>query len=218
MWREALIAMLTNANAFNPVVEDWTPECQAEEVRQRETCDYCLYVITPKMTGTYSIAEAVDDSNKRPERTIFCFLTEDVGGFFEPHQIKSLSQVGKMIEANGGRWFGTLHQVATFLNKPASEIKSGVQNFVSKGIDFGHALAALKQGKSIAREGWNGKGMYLYYVPAASYAAVTDAARKEFGELVPYGAYVAMKTAQNNVVPWQPSQADMVSNDWAILD
>ena len=47
---------------FNPVVDDWTPECQDEEIRQRELCDYCLYTITPKMTDVYSIAEVVDDS------------------------------------------------------------------------------------------------------------------------------------------------------------
>ena len=39
-----------------------------EEIKQRAECDFCLYVITPKMTGVYSIAEVVDDSNKRPEQ------------------------------------------------------------------------------------------------------------------------------------------------------
>lgn len=46
---------------FNPVVDDWTEECYQEELFQRNICDHCLYVITPLMTGTYSIAEAVDD-------------------------------------------------------------------------------------------------------------------------------------------------------------
>lgn len=32
---------------------------------------------TPKMTGTYSIAEVIDDSNKRPDKTVFCILEFD---------------------------------------------------------------------------------------------------------------------------------------------
>jgi len=52
-WRDKLIPLL-DIKFFNPVVEDWTPECQDEEIRQREECDFCLYVITPKMTGVYS--------------------------------------------------------------------------------------------------------------------------------------------------------------------
>ena len=70
-WREELIPKLT-IDYFDPVVEDWTPECQQEEIRQREICDIVLHVITPKMKGAYAIAEAVDDSNKRPDRTAFC--------------------------------------------------------------------------------------------------------------------------------------------------
>lgn len=217
-WREALIAMLTNnVDAFNPVVADWTPECQAEEIRRRETSDFALYVITPKMTGTYSIAEAVDDSNKRPEKTIFCFLHSDGEEVFAGHQVKALNAVAKLIASNGAQYLPDLEHVANFLNRPIASIQQ-VQGFESQGVDFGHALAAAKAGKCIAREGWNGKGMYLYYVPAASYAAATDAARKEFGDMVPYGAYIAMKTAQNNVVPWLASQTDVLANDWVVLD
>jgi hypothetical protein len=69
-WREKLIPML-KINYFNPVVDEWTPECQEEEIRQKEICDYCLYTITNEMTGVYSIAKAVDDSNKRPEKNHF---------------------------------------------------------------------------------------------------------------------------------------------------
>ena len=76
-WRDKLIKML-EIDYFNPVVDDWTEECYQEELRQREICDYCLYVITPRMTGVYSIAEVVDDSNKRPEKTIFCLLEYDL--------------------------------------------------------------------------------------------------------------------------------------------
>lgn len=85
-------------------------------------------------------------------------------------------------------------------------------------MDFGVAIMNLKEGRRVARRGWNGKGMYLYYVPAAAYPPSTDVAREAFGgEPVPYGAYIAMKTAQGNVVPWLASQTDMLAEDWIIL-
>ncbi|WP_122639856.1 nucleoside 2-deoxyribosyltransferase domain-containing protein [Romboutsia sp. Marseille-P6047] len=128
-WREELIELL-EIDYFNPVVDDWTEERMKEEIRQRETCDYCLYVITPRMTGVYSIAEVVDDSNKRPERTVFCVLKEDVNPalnyttaigtsthiYFNKGQLKSLEQVGKMVRKNGGKYFRTLEDVAEYLN------------------------------------------------------------------------------------------------------
>lgn len=85
-------------------------------------------------------------------------------------------------------------------------------------MNFSEALDLIKQGKKLARSGWNGKGMFLYHVPANEYAAVTDVAKKEFGEKVPYGAYIAMKTAQNNVVPWLASQTDLLADDWEIVE
>ncbi len=101
-WRDKLIPLL-NINFFNPVVKDWTPECQEQEIRERHTADIVLYVITPKMTGIYSIAEVVDDSNKCPAKTVFCFIEEDDNQVFTTHQKKSLVQVGKMVVANGGK-------------------------------------------------------------------------------------------------------------------
>jgi hypothetical protein len=62
-WRDELIALLKNCNVewFNPIVEDWTPECQANEENEKNNkCNVHLYVITPEMQGVYSIAEIVN--------------------------------------------------------------------------------------------------------------------------------------------------------------
>lgn len=118
-WRERLIPQLP-IDHFNPVVDDWTPECMAEERKQRENCDFCLYVITPKMTGTYSIAEAVDDSNKRPEKTVFCFLEGDDGEYFTPGQLKSLDQVGLLISRNGCAVYSSLEALPHHFSSAAS--------------------------------------------------------------------------------------------------
>lgn len=86
-------------------------------------------------------------------------------------------------------------------------------------MDFGKAIECLKQGKKVAREGWNGKGMFLYYVPANKYPATTDIGKSisDDNGLVDYGAYIAMKTAQGNVVPWLASQTDVLAEDWKVL-
>jgi hypothetical protein len=117
-WRNRIISMLKVEN-FNPVVEDWTLDCMAEEIRQRETCDIILYVITPKMTGVYSVAEVVDDSNKRPYRTVFVRLRDDGDSKFDEGQWRSLGAVAQMVEKNGAAVFTDLKSAALAINKCA---------------------------------------------------------------------------------------------------
>ena len=114
-WRNRIIPML-EVGFFNPVVDDWTPDCMAEELRQREECDVCLYVITPKMTGVYSVAEVIDDSNKRPARTVFVRLRDDGDEKFTDGQWKSLGAVAQMVERNGGTAFDSLKSAALHIN------------------------------------------------------------------------------------------------------
>lgn len=62
-WRDELIKKLRNFNCewFNPVVKNWTPECQEiEEDEKNNKCNVHLYVITPEMKGVYSIAEIIN--------------------------------------------------------------------------------------------------------------------------------------------------------------
>lgn len=88
-------------------------------------------------------------------------------------------------------------------------------------FDFGSAICLLKEGLKVARKGWNGKDMFLYYVPASAYPAQRNNKATLAGmfpdDMVPYGAYIAMKTAQGNVVPWLASQTDMLAEDWLIV-
>ena len=114
-WRESLIPML-QINYFNPVVPDWNDEAYQRELHERATCDFCLYVLTPAMEGYYSIAEVVDDSNKRPDKTVFCVLQSENGLEFSEKQMKSWSAVLKMVAKNGGRIATSLEDVAEILN------------------------------------------------------------------------------------------------------
>lgn len=97
-------------------------------------------------------------------------------------------------------------------NYESVEIESG-------NLTFGHAIAAAKAGHKVARKGWNGKGMFAYIVPAASYPAQTDMIKSVFGDdLVPYRAYWALKTAQGDVATWAPSGSDSIAEDWCIVE
>lgn len=115
MWRDYVMPKL-NIDYYNPVVDDWNEKAYQQELHEREHCDYCVYVLTPKMTGVYSIAEVVDDSNKRPTKTIYCMLLKDEGDEFTKAQGKSLRAVGRMVEDNGGQWFESLDDMVLFLN------------------------------------------------------------------------------------------------------
>jgi hypothetical protein len=118
-WRDKIIPKL-DIDYFNPVVENWTPKCKEEELKVRATADYLLYVISPAMTGVYSIAEVTDDSNKFPKKTIFYYLTTDVVSGksykFTDGQIKSLDSVGMMVQSNGGKWFKSLDEIISYIN------------------------------------------------------------------------------------------------------
>jgi Nucleoside 2-deoxyribosyltransferase like len=119
-WRDWMIPQL-KIDYFNPVVEDWTPECQQEEIKQRQTCDLVLYFLTQRMKGVYSIAEVVDDSNKRPEKTIFALDLAGLQDYWEEDQVKSIMQVAKMVEANGGKVITHPEHVVEYLNQFAEK-------------------------------------------------------------------------------------------------
>ena len=72
-------------------------------------------------------------------------------------------------------------------------------------MDFEKALIALKLGHRVARAGWNGKGMFVFLTEAWH---AGDIAGRPF---------VAMKTAQGDLVPWLCSQTDMLAEDWTFV-
>lgn len=83
-------------------------------------------------------------------------------------------------------------------------------------MDFGDAIRAMKAGKRVAREGWNGKGMFLFLVGGSTFTVNREPLMSIMGEgtQVQYHAHIDMKTAQGYIVPWLASQADMLSEDW----
>lgn len=114
-WRDELISKL-EIDYFNPVVDEWNEKAQLNEITQKETSDFLLFVLTPMMEGFFSVAEVVDASNKASDRTVFCVLDSDGGKSWSDFQVKSLGAVERMVKENGAHVFDSLDEVADFLN------------------------------------------------------------------------------------------------------
>lgn len=105
---------------------------------------------------------------------------------------------------------------------------------------FGDALVALKDGRRVARAGWNGKGMWLALTPGSEIKPEwqvvdtgTEEVREESSNLrgaaghlwladrpgkVRIGAHIDMRAADGSlVIGWLASQTDMLAEDWAVL-
>jgi hypothetical protein len=104
-WRQELIPLLeeNGIEYFNPVVEDWTPECQQiEEDEKNNKCNVHLYVITPAMQGVYSIAEIVNSAHQanfygtKVERCLF-FVLKNSENVWTPQQEKSLKATMELV-------------------------------------------------------------------------------------------------------------------------
>mgnify|MGYP000125494391 CR=1 FL=1 len=104
---------------------------------------------------------------------------------------------------------------------------SDAQNMKTK-LTFGQALDALKLGKRIAREGWNGKGMWIALsglegvreVAASNLwsPANADFAYTQPGHKAKVQPCFTMKTAADEIqMGWLASQSDMLAEDWAVV-
>ncbi len=69
----------------------------------------------------------------------------------------------------------------------------------------GWAVTQLKDGKRVARSGWNGKGMWIELQNPGAQSKMT----------LPY---VYMKTVQGDLVPWLCSQSDLLALDWEFVN
>lgn len=81
-------------------------------------------------------------------------------------------------------------------------------------MNFGQAIEALREGKRVARSGWNGKGIFIELQIPDEHSKMTH----------PYifidttGLQTDNSNAPKNRVPWLASQTDMLSQDWVIVD
>lgn len=116
-WREEIIPKL-KINYFNPVVKNWDQDAQDREEMEKENTDFRLYVIT-NINSAWSIAEAIDDANNRPEGLLFCIHRENLPNGklnIDNRSMKNLNKVKYLIKIRGGKVFDTLDEVVEYLN------------------------------------------------------------------------------------------------------
>ena len=78
-------------------------------------------------------------------------------------------------------------------------------------MNIGEAVEHMKEGRKVSRDGWNGKGMYLWLCDVNSNWTDKD------GNIYKRSPYVYMKAADDTVVPWLASQTDLLATDWRVL-
>ncbi len=83
-------------------------------------------------------------------------------------------------------------------------------------MNFGEAM---KSGKKVSRSGCNGKGMFLFLVNGSKFKVSRAPLNTiyEEGTEVEYCPHIDMKTADNKIVPWLASQADVLAEDWGLV-
>lgn len=86
-------------------------------------------------------------------------------------------------------------------------------------MNFSEALEDIKNGERVAREGWNGKGMFIFLVPGSTFKVNRPPLMGIYpeGTEINYHAHIDMKTADGQVVPWLCSQTDMLADDWEVV-
>ena len=91
-------------------------------------------------------------------------------------------------------------------------------------MNFSEAMEALKEGKKVARKGWNGKGMFIFLTPESHvpYSKLKDHVQRHLithpESRVKINAHIDMKAADDSlVIGWLASQTDMLAEDWEIV-
>jgi Protein of unknown function (DUF2829) len=86
-------------------------------------------------------------------------------------------------------------------------------------MTFSGALQLIKEGKQVARQGWNGKGMFLYLLKDQDLQRGLKYGYGEYSGEPTFVSCIVMKTAQNTLaVGWVPSTADLFADDWEVVE
>ena len=85
-------------------------------------------------------------------------------------------------------------------------------------MNFGEAVNNVKNGHKIAREGWNGKGMFVIYVPEEN-IDLTEQQEKMFGASnIILNEHFLIKNVNNTLSTWVPNINDCLAEDWYVIE
>ena len=101
---------------------------------------------------------------------------------------------------------------------PKEQFEAAYQS--SGNMSFGHAVELMKAGCKVARQGWNGKEMFLFLVGGSTFKVDRPPLLGIYpeGTEINYCPHIDMKTADGSIVPWLASQSDVLSSDWAMIE
>ena len=85
---------------------------------------------------------------------------------------------------------------------------------------IGEAVAIMYDGGRVAREGWNGKDMFIFLVFGSTFEVNRPPLLGIYpeGTVIEYHPHVDMKTVDGSIVPWLCSQDDLLAGDWTQVD
>ena len=84
-------------------------------------------------------------------------------------------------------------------------------------FDFGKAIQLLKEGKRLQRNGWNGKNQYIELATNISYKNSNEEIINTEHEAIGNKA-IAFVGTSGVQIGWLASQADMLAEDWRIVE
>ena len=84
-------------------------------------------------------------------------------------------------------------------------------------MNFGQAIELLKEGKSLQREGWNGKNQYIEIATNISYVNANKEIINVNHEAIGNKA-IAFVGTSGVQLGWLASQSDMLANDWKVVE
>ena len=86
-------------------------------------------------------------------------------------------------------------------------------------MNFSEALILIKRGEKVAREGWNGKGMFVFLVPGSTFVVNRPPLLGIYpeGTTINYLPHIDMRAADGSIVPWLASQTDILADDWGMV-
>lgn len=89
-------------------------------------------------------------------------------------------------------------------------------------MNFGTAIEKLKMGSSVARKGWNGKGIFIKLKKGNSLNTSNNRSDEimthDFIYIDTTGLQTSNLEAPKDRVPWLASQTDMLANDWYVVE
>lgn len=178
-------------------------------------------VDSSKLTFNQAIMDILKgDAVRLPEWTGYWFLDKD-------GKIKAFTRNGEILES---LW------TEKYQNRDDFQV-------CSKLLGFDWAINAIKNNKLVTRQGWNGKGMFLFMRPSDKLPAemVVNTVKSLPQELkdyvsnhfdgdykkssdgspftIDFTAYICMKAADGTIVNgWLASQTDMLAEDWMLFE